>query len=75
MNKYQVIKKGGFKGSPNGAVTVNFIEGATVSHTELGDELAKVALKEKWIKVIKEIRPSPEETQTESVSDDNPAEK
>lgn len=74
MKKYQVIKKGGFKGSPNGAVTVSFSEGATLSHAEMGDELAKVALKEKWIKAIKEKEQPQQETQTDLVSGDNPAE-
>lgn len=44
-NQYEVIK--GFKGSPNGYDVVDYQAGEKVS---LPDDLAKVAIAEKWVK-------------------------
>lgn len=44
---YKVIKS--FKGSPNGFDVVEFLAGTTVSEAELPADLAKVAIREKWV--------------------------
>jgi len=51
--KYKIIKS--FPGSPDGMQTINFAEGDEVEHVQLGDELAEVALGEKWIKAMVDI--------------------
>lgn len=48
MPKYIVQKD--FKGSPDGHTVIQFVKGEEVAHAKLGDDLAKVALDEKWIK-------------------------
>jgi len=45
---YKILKS--FKGSPNGAIVFKFEEGDTVTHDELGDDLAKVTKDNNWIK-------------------------
>lgn len=48
MQKYIVQKD--FKGSPDGHTVIQFVKGEEVAYAKLGDDLAKVALDEKWIK-------------------------
>lgn len=48
MPKYNVQRD--FKGSPDGHTVIQFAKGEEVAHAKLGDDLAKVALEEKWIK-------------------------
>ena len=55
MKKYQVLKD--FKGSPTGVVSIAFQKDLIVGHDELGDDLVGVAIKEKWIEVIKSDDP------------------
>lgn len=49
--EYEIIKP--FKGSPDGYTIIDFKQGDTVDHAEMGDSLVKAALAEKWIKPSK----------------------
>lgn len=46
---YEVLKD--FKGSPDGHTVIHYLKGQ--DEVELDDDLAKVALEEKWVKVSK----------------------
>lgn len=51
MSKYEVIQD--FKGSPDGHTVIQFTKGSEIDRAELGDDLAGVALAEKWVKPSK----------------------
>lgn len=53
--KYQVIEE--FKGAPDGKRTLTFTTDQEIAHTDLGDDLAEVALREGWIEEIKQRKP------------------
>lgn len=67
--KYKLIKS--FKGSPDGAHTIEF-DKPEIEHSELGDDLAQVAMNEDWIEPIEsevilgEPEPEPEKPQSET---------
>ena len=46
MKKYEILQD--FKGSPDGHTVIQYIKGQ--DDVELNDELAKVALEEKWVR-------------------------
>lgn len=50
--KYEVTQP--FKGSPDGHSVIAFNKGDEIEHDKLGDDLAEVALGEKWIKPVKQ---------------------
>ena len=41
-------------GSPNGCIVKTYQADTEYNHSDLGDELAEVALEEKWIEVVEE---------------------
>lgn len=49
--EYEIIKS--FKGSSDGYTIVDYQQGETKDHAEMGDSLVKAALAEKWIKPSK----------------------
>src|SRR5574340_380925 len=51
MKKYEVMQD--FKGSPDGHTVIQFTKGSEIDHAELGDDLASVALSQKWVKPSK----------------------
>lgn len=51
MKKYEVMQD--FKGSPDGHTVIQFTKGGEIDHADLGDDLAGVALSEKWVKPSK----------------------
>lgn len=50
MNKkYDVLQD--FKGSPDGHTVIQFTKGSEIDHADMGDDLAGVAVSEKWVKL------------------------
>lgn len=61
MKEYIVLQD--FKGSKTGADCTKFAKDAKIIHDELGDDLAQVALDEKWIKQ-EEVKPKQQPKRT-----------